>query len=60
MEAHEGKQQRLFDKTAGCSDAESKVRLKLIGAPLWESRHVCTIELIDQDLDELGHRGRHP
>ena len=52
--------QRMFDKAADCSDAESKVGLRLIGVPLWENQHVRTNELIGQDL--VGHeiQGKHP
>jgi hypothetical protein len=51
----------MFDKAADCSDAESKVGLRLIGGvPLWESQHVRTNESIGQDL--VGHKiqGKHP
>ena len=42
--------QRMFDLAAEGSDAESKCDLKLPGVPPWENQHVCTNELIGQDL----------
>ena len=52
--------QRLFDLAAEGSDAESKCDWKWLGIPPWEIQHVCTDELIGQDLVELEIQGRHP
>ena len=51
---------RMFDLAIDCSDAESKVDLRLSGVPPCENQHVCTTELIGSDL--VGHekQGRHP
>ena len=54
-------QQRcMFDMAAEGSDAESKEFSKLSGVPHWESQHVCTAELVGQDLVGLELSGRRP
>ena len=50
----------IFILAAQGSDAESKYDWKWHGVPPWEIQHVCTNELIGQDL--VGHevQGRRP
>jgi hypothetical protein len=52
--------QQTLSKAAEGSDPESKYDSKLSGVPPWENQHVCTNELIGQDLVGHENQERHP